>query len=48
MPEEVKKFTIDEFRRYIFSQDSLGDVLYYLSVENIEKANIDEETFEEE
>ena len=33
------KFTIEEIRNYIKSQDSLGDVLYFLSEENIKKAN---------
>ena len=33
------KFTIDEIRTYLFSKDSLGDVLYFLSAENIIDAN---------
>ena len=32
-------FTIDEIRKYILSQDSLGDVLYNLSVSKIIEAN---------
>ena len=32
-------FTIDEIRKYILSQDSLGDVLYNLSVSKILEAN---------
>ena len=32
-------FTIEEIEKYILSKDSLGDVLYYLSAENIIKAN---------
>jgi hypothetical protein len=32
-------FTIDEIRQYILSQDSLGDVLYNLSVSKILEAN---------
>jgi hypothetical protein len=32
------EFTIEEIRKYILSQDSLGDVLYNLKAENIEKA----------
>ena len=32
-------FTIDEIRKYILSQDSLGDVLYNLSVSKILQAN---------
>jgi len=35
----MKKFSLNEIRNYILSQESLGDVLYYLSEENIEKAN---------
>jgi len=38
-------FTIDEIREYILSQDSLGDVLYNLSVSKIIEAN---ELIEEE
>lgn len=37
----MKKYTIEEIRNYILSQDSLGDVLYNLSEENIDKANED-------
>lgn len=38
-------FTIEEIRNYLLSQDSMGDMLYNLSAENIKKANeeIDEE-----
>ena len=32
-------FTIDEIRKYILSQDSLGDVLYNLSSSKIFEAN---------
>jgi hypothetical protein len=32
-------FNIDEIRKYILSQDSLGDVLYNLSVSKILQAN---------
>ena len=35
----MKKYTIEEIRNYILSQDSLGDVLYNLSEENIDKVN---------
>lgn len=35
----TKTFTIQEIKNYILSQDSLGDVLYYLTEANIEKAN---------
>jgi PHP family Zn ribbon phosphoesterase len=34
-----QKFTVEEIRNYILSKDSLGDVVYYLSAENIIKAN---------
>jgi hypothetical protein len=33
------KFTIQEIRNYIISQDSIGDVVYNLSEESIVKAN---------
>ena len=32
-------FTIDEIRKYILSQDSLGDVLYNLSSSKIIESN---------
>ena len=41
-------FTIDEIRKYILSQDSLGDVLYNLSVSKILEANEEEEDEEED
>lgn len=41
-------FTIDEIRKYILSQDSLGDVLYNLSVSKILEANEPEEEDEED
>ena len=47
MPEE-QKFTIEEIRNYINSQDSLGDVLYNLSASNIIKANQPNDATEEE
>ena len=34
-----EQFTVEEIRNYIMSQDSLGDVAYNLSTENIRKAN---------
>ena len=40
-------FTIDEIRKYILSQDSLGDVLYNLSVSKILEANEPEEDDED-
>jgi hypothetical protein len=41
-------FTIDEIRKYILSQDSLGDVLYNLSVSKILEANEPDEDDEDE
>jgi len=41
-------FNIDEIRKYILSQDSLGDVLYNLSVSKILEANEPEEDEEED
>jgi hypothetical protein len=38
-----KKFTIWEFKKYVMTQDSLGDVLYFLNERNVEKANKDVE-----
>jgi hypothetical protein len=35
----MKKYTIEEIRKYISKQDSLGDVMYNLNEENIDKAN---------
>ena len=35
------RFTIEEIKKYLESQDSMGDIHYYLSVENIKKANED-------
>ena len=36
-------FTIDEIRKYILSQDSMGDILYNLSVSKIIEANEEED-----
>lgn len=45
------QFTIEEIKKYILSQDSLGDVMHYLSAGNIIKANqskdFDQYDFEE-
>lgn len=35
----MEKFTVEEFRNYVLSQQSMGEVCYYLSAENIKKAN---------
>lgn len=40
---EEEKFTVEEFKKYLLSQDSFGDALYFLSVENINKANQDDD-----
>jgi hypothetical protein len=42
-------FTIDEIRKYILSQDSLGDVLYNLSSSKILEANepVDDEDWDD-
>jgi len=41
-------FTIEEFRKYLFTCDSRGDIMYYLSAEKIRNANeeIDEDNDE--
>ena len=31
----MKKFTVEEIRNYLESQDSFGDALYFLNEENI-------------
>jgi hypothetical protein len=41
-------FTIDEIRKYILSQDSLGDVLYNLSSSKILEANEADENEDED
>jgi len=41
-------FTIDEIRKYILSQDSLGDILYNLSASKIIEANELKEEEEDE
>ena len=41
-------FTVDEIRKYILSQDSLGDILYNLSVSKILEANEPEEGEDED
>lgn len=44
----MKKFTIEEIKNYLIKQDSFGDALYFLSEENIEKANIKNDDKEDE
>jgi hypothetical protein len=34
-----EEFTVAEFKKYLLSQDSMGDMLYNLSANNIIKAN---------
>jgi len=36
----MKKYTIEEIRNYLTSQDSFGDAIYNLKEENIDKAQI--------
>jgi hypothetical protein len=44
-----KTFTIEEIRKYILSQDSMGDILYNLKEEKIIQANQpDEDEFEDD
>ena len=40
-------FTIEQIRNYLLSQDSLGDIMYNLSEENILKSNVKEEEEDE-
>lgn len=39
MNNEEEKFTVEEFRNYLETQESRGDIYYFLSAENIRKAN---------
>lgn len=41
-------FTIDEIKNYILSKDSMGDILYYLSADNIKKANENNDDHDED
>ena len=43
-----RTFTIDEIRKYILSQDSMGDIIYNLNEEKIIKANQPEDEEEDE
>lgn len=47
----MRKFTIEEFRNYLHSQDSLGDIHFYLSEQAVIDANrktcLDDEEDEE-
>jgi len=45
---EEQKFTIEEIRNYIMSQDSLGDVMYNLKAEKITEANEPKEDDEDD
>lgn len=44
----MNKFTIEEIKNYLKAQDSLGDIFYNLSEENIRKANSKPQTDIEE
>ena len=35
----MKTYTVDQIRIYLESKDSYGDIFFYLSEENIDKAN---------
>jgi hypothetical protein len=41
-------FSIEEIRKYILSQDSMGDILYNLKAEKIIEANLPEEEEDED
>ena len=44
----MKKYTVEEFRKYLVSQDSLGDIHYFLNEDNIDKANEPDEEEEDD
>jgi len=33
-------WTVEQFKKYCLSKDSMGDILHYMNDENIDKANI--------
>jgi len=35
----MKKYTLEEFKNYLLTQDSLGDIHYNLTEANVDKAN---------
>jgi hypothetical protein len=35
----MKTYTVEQFKKYLLSQDSMGDIMYNLSEKNIDKAN---------
>lgn len=41
-------FTIEQIRKYLESRDSYGDVVYFLSEENILRANEQPKEFNED
>lgn len=43
----MKTFNVEQIKNYLLKQDSMGDILYNLSEENIEKANAEPEYPEE-
>ena len=45
---EEERFTISEIKKYLESQDSLGDIYYYLNADNIREANEPDEEEEED
>jgi hypothetical protein len=44
----VKTYTIDQFKKYLQTQDSLGDIYYNLSEANIDIANLPDELISED
>jgi hypothetical protein len=43
----MKKYTVEEIKKYLLSQDSMGDILYFLNEDNIDKANEPDEDEDE-
>lgn len=43
-----EKFTVAEFKKYVESQDSLGEVMYNLNATNIKAANSNNDVDEED
>jgi hypothetical protein len=45
---KMKTYTIDQFKKYLQTQDSLGDIYYNLSEANIDIANLPDELISED
>ena len=44
----MKKYTVEEIKKYLLTCESMGDILYFLNEDNIDKANEPDEIEDEE